>query len=420
MPATTKKVIIILLVAFSVLLAFVLGVTLGYQGRPEVAQITDLLNKEENLPAKVDFAPFWKAWQLIDDKFVDANATTSSEASASATSTDRIQKRVWGSISGLVDSLDDPYTTFLPPVENKMFNEEISGNFGGVGMEVGSREGVLTVIAPLKNTPADKAGIKAGDKIMGIDGKVVARMPVSEAIALIRGEVGTKVTIKIFRGDKNEPHEFVLIRAQINVPTIETKVLPGKVFLIKYYNFGGTSAELFRGALREFVDSNSDKLIIDLRGNPGGYLDAAVDTASWFLPIGKVVAIEERGADQEKKFYRSRGYDIFTDKLKLVILIDGGSASASEILAGALREHGKATLVGEKTFGKGSVQELISVTPDTSLKVTVARWLTPNGISISHNGLDPDVEVKEEQENKDTAKDKQIVKAIEVLSAMKR
>jgi len=412
MTATTKKIIIILLVTVSVFLAFFLGITLGYENRPEVAQITDLLNKdkEEGLPAAVDFSPFWKTWQLIDEKFVDTNTT----------STDQTQKRVWGAIFGLVDSLGDPYTTFLPPIENKMFEEEINGNFGGVGMEVGSRDGVLTIISPLKGTPADLVGIRAGDKIVEIDDKVVAKMPVNEVVSLIRGEIGTKVTIRIFRGDKNESREFVITRAKIEVPTIETKLLPGKIFLIKYYNFGGTSPELFRGALREFVSAKSDKLIIDLRGNPGGYLDAAVDTASWFLPLGKVVAIEERGVDKERKFYHSRGYDIFTDKLKLVILVDSGSASASEILAGALREHGKATLVGEKTFGKGSVQELVSVTADTSLKVTVARWLTPNGISISHNGLEPEVVVEEEEENKDTNKDKQIAKAVEILESMKK
>jgi len=404
MIATTKKITIILLVAVIVLLAFVLGITLGYENRPATA------------PIQVDLSTFWKTWQLIDEKFIDTNATTT----ATTTVANQTQERVWGAISGLVDSLGDPYTTFFPPLENKMFEEEISGNFGGVGMEVGSRDGVLTVIAPLKGTPADLAGIKAGDKIIEIDGKAVAKMSVNEAISLIRGEIGTRVAIKVFRGEKNEPHEFVLTRAQIKVPTIETKLLPNQIFLIKYYNFGATSPELFRGALREFVDAKTDKLIIDLRGNPGGYLEAAVDTASWFLPLGKVVAIEERGAGKDREFYRSRGYDIFTDKLKMVILVDGGSASASEILAGALHEYSKATLVGEKTFGKGSVQELISVTPDTSLKVTVARWLTPNGISISHNGLGPDVVVKEAEENSNASEDKQLAKAILVIQSMKK
>ena len=404
MTATTKKITIILLVAVIVLLAFVLGITLGYENRTATA------------PIQVDLSTFWKTWQLIDEKFIDTNATTT----ATTTAANQTQERVWGAISGLVDSLGDPYTTFFPPLENKMFEEEISGNFGGVGMEVGSRDGVLTVIAPLKGTPADLAGIKAGDKIIEIDGKAVAKMSVNEAISLIRGEIGTRVAIKVFRGEKNEPHEFVLTRAQIKVPTIETKLLPNQIFLIKYYNFGATSPELFRGALREFVDAKTDKLIIDLRGNPGGYLEAAVDTASWFLPLGKVVAIEERGAGKDREFYRSRGYDIFTDKLKMVILVDGGSASASEILAGALHEYGKATLVGEKTFGKGSVQELISVTPDTSLKVTVARWLTPNGISISHNGLGPDVVVKEAEENSNASEDKQLAKAILVIQSMKK
>ena len=200
---------------------------------------------------------------------------------------------------------------------------------------------------------------------------------------------------------------------------METELLPEKIFLIKLFNFGGTSERQFRTALSEFVRSKTDKLILDLRGNPGGYLDAAVDIASWFLPADQVVVREER-RDGESKVYKSDDRGLFNEKLKMVVLVDGGSASASEILAGALREHGVATLIGTKTFGKGSVQELVPISSDTALKVTVARWLTPKGISISHDGLDPDIVVEAATSTADSAPDRPLEAAIDFLLGRKR
>ena len=191
------------------------------------------------------------------------------------------------------------------------------------------------------------------------------------------------------------------------------------VFIIRLYNFSANSPSLFRESLREFAVSGKDKLILDLRGNPGGYLEAAVDMASWFLPAGKVIVREDFGKKAEPVVYRSKGYDVFNESLKMVILVNAGTASASEILAGALSEHGKAKLVGEKTFGKGSVQELVKVTSDSSLKITVARWLTPNGVSISKNGLKPDIEVPITKEDLENKRDVQIDKAIQLLTAEK-
>jgi carboxyl-terminal processing protease len=194
------------------------------------------------------------------------------------------------------------------------------------------------------------------------------------------------------------------------------KQLENGVFLIELYNFSANSPNLFRAALRQFIESGSDKMIFDLRGNPGGFLEAAIDMASWYLPAGKVVVREDFGGARSEKVYRSRGYDIFTDNLKFAILVNGGSASASEILAGALSEHDKAILIGEKTFGKGSVQELINITPNTSLKITVARWLTPNGRSISEEGITPDILVKRTAEDIAASRDPQLQKAIEILT----
>ena len=382
---------------------FLFGVYLGFQNRPAVSRITELVNKEEGLPAGVDFSPFWKTWSILNQRFVSDNGAVDE------------QEKVWGAIKGLVDSYGDPYTTFMPPVEAKMFDEDISGNFGGVGMEIGMKDGVITVVAPLKNTPADQAGIKAGDKIIEIDGKITSGVSVDEAVRLIRGESGTEVVLLVIHPDTNEPIEISITRGTIEIPTIDTELRADGVFVISLYNFSANSPNLFRDALREFIESETDKLVLDLRGNPGGYLDAAVDMASFFLPAGKAIVREDFGEKEEEVIYRSRGYDIFNENLKMVVLIDGGSASASEILAGALSEHSKAKLVGTKTFGKGSVQELLPITSDTSLKVTVARWLTPSGKSISKEGLMPDYVVETTEADTTGDRDPQMEKAVQIL-----
>jgi len=343
--------------------------------------LTGTLNASES----ADFSAFWKVWNLIDEKF------------AAATSTNEIsdQDRIWGAVSGMVDALNDPYTQFLPPAENKEFETTISGEFSGVGMEVGIEDDLITVIAPLKNTPAEMSGIKSGDKILAIDGVSSINMSLDEGIQLIRGERGTVVTLTIAREGVSETIEINITRDTINIPTLDTELRSDGVFVISLYNFSANSASDFRDALREFISLKKDKLVIDLRGNPGGFLDASVDIASWFLPAGKIIVQEDFGNGEEKVF-RSKGYNVFNDNLKIAVLVDRGSASASEILAGALKDHNKAIIVGEQSFGKGSVQELVPVTPETSFKVTIARWLTPLGNSISGNGVTPDFIVDDE------------------------
>ena len=368
--------------------------------------VIGLENKTEGEPVSVDFAPFWKAWNLIDEKYVPASTTAKVIGD---------QEKVWGAIQGLTSSLGDPYTVFFPPVESKLFESDIRGNFDGVGMEVVAKDGAITVIAPLKNSPASRAGILAGDRIIKINGKETSNRTSDDAVQLIRGPRGTNVTLTIFRNGIKEPFDIEVIRDIIDIPTAETKELPEGIFVIELYSFSAQAPNLFRAALREFIISGNDKLIIDLRGNPGGYLEAAIDMASWFLPSSAVVVKEDFGPSRNEKIYRSKGYDIFNDDLKLVILVDRGSASASEILAGALSEHGKAILVGDKTFGKGSVQELIDITPETSLKVTVARWLTPKGLSISQDGIEPEFLVKYTTADREAGKDPQLAKAIEIL-----
>jgi carboxyl-terminal processing protease len=362
-------------------------------------------------PEGVDFTPVWKAWQVIDEKFVPVAVSTST----ASTTTDSDQERVWGMIQGLAGSLGDPYTFFLPPSETQQFNDDMSGRFEGVGMEIAVRDQVLMVVAPLKGTPAERAGIRAGDHILKIDDTTTRDMDVNEAVQLIRGPKGSTVTLTIQRNGEGEERVIEVTRDVINVPIITTEQ-KGDVFVISVATFTANSPNLFRDALREFVNSGKTKLVLDLRGNPGGYLDAAVDMASWFLPSGRVVVTEDYAGHARNIVHRSSGYDIFNDNLRMVILVDRGSASASEILADALQYYGDATLVGTRTFGKGSVQELVSITEDTSLKITVARWVGPDGEPIPLEGIEPDVEVKMTEEDFEEDRDPQMDKAIELLN----
>lgn len=347
-------------------------------------------------PDGIDFGPVWKAWHILDSRFVDAYATSTPTEleEETATSTEKYQERVWGLISGLTNSMGDPYTVFLPPSESEVFNADISGSFEGVGMEITTRDQVLTVVSPLKGTPAFNAGIKSGDRIVFIDDVTTEKMGVNEAVQRIRGEKGTTVEFGIVREGESEILKISVVRDTIQIPTIETQQRADGIYVIELMNFSAKSAGLFRGAMEDFKRSGYHKLIIDVRGNPGGYLDAAVDVASWFLPAGKVVVTEDYAGHGENRIHRSRGYDITNDQFQLVILIDRGSASASEILSGALKEHKAATIVGTRSFGKGSVQEVIPLTPETSLKVTVARWLLAGDVFIAHDGIEPNILVE--------------------------
>jgi carboxyl-terminal processing protease len=284
---------------------------------------------------------------------------------------------------------------------------------GGGGMEVGVKDGIITVIAPLKGSPAEKAGIKAGDYISKINGKTTEGMPIDEAISTIRGKVGTEVSVEIVRKDTPGFLNFKIIREVINIPVIDSK-REGDVFIISFYSFSENSAKLFDDELVKFINSGSHKLIIDLRNNPGGFLDAAIDIGSDFIPQGKTIVRENMGNGIPETIYRSAGTELVLPKnLKLKVLVNAGSASASEILAGALSEHGVADLIGSQTFGKGSVQELIPLPDGSSVKITIAKWLTPNGVSISEKGITPKYIVTEKATEKN--KDPVLKKALQLL-----
>jgi len=401
------KVYAVLVAVFLLVLSFASGLLIGASQRPAIEKVIGLENKETLKPQEINFGLFWDVWSRLQEKFVDKNKLDN-------------QKMVYGAIAGMVSALGDPHTVFLPPEENKRFQDDISGSFDGIGAEIGIRKGSLVVVSPLKDSPAERVGLKPGDKIFKIDDKVTNDLTLDEAVKLIRGKKGTEVVLTIFRDSFDKAKEFKIIRDAIKIPIVKFEKKENGIFLIQLFHFTETAPVEFRKALQAFFDSGSSKLILDMRNNPGGFLQVAVDISSWFMPAGEVV-VKEQFATGEEIIYRSRGYRLL-EKIPTVIIVNEGSASASEIVAGALRDIRGIKLVGAKTFGKGSIQQLEQLPEGASLKVTIAKWLTPNGVSINDNGLEPDikVEVKPEDEDKlkEEGRDIFIEKAIEVLKGL--
>ncbi len=336
-------------------------------------------------PSNVDMTKFWRAWELLNQNFVQTHASGTMPSD---------EERVNSAIAGLAASYGDPYTVFFPPAQAAIFQSQVSGTFAGVGMQMDQdKDGNLIVTAPLKDSPAMKAGIQSGDIITFINATSTAGMAVDTAVAYIRGPVGSTVKLTIARKGATEPIVISIVRDTINIPEINEYQRKDGTYVIQLYTFTANSADLFRAALRNYMQSGSTRLIFDLRGNPGGYLDQAVQMASYFLPVGDVVVTEDFKGKQDNIVNRSLGYNVFANKkLSMAILVDQGSASASEIFAGALQQHNIAKLVGTRTFGKGSVQQLMDLGGGAQLKITVARWLTPNGTSISDGGLQADIQ----------------------------
>jgi len=375
---------LVLAAALIAILAFAGGLFAGVRGLPGSAFAAVFL--PQTAPDDLNLSPLWRAWHVINEKYVPTGSDISTVSD---------QERIWGMIQGLAASLGDPYTVFLPPSEAEVFQADISGSFEGVGMEIALRDGILTVVSPLRGTPAERAGIKSGDRILEIDNVGTRGMDIDDAVGRIRGKRGTVVEFSILREGESDLLDISVVRDIINIPTLESEVLPDGIFVVRLMNFSAVSPNLFRSAMRDFATSGRNKLILDLRGNPGGFLNASVDIASYFLPEGAVVVTEDFGDKREPIVHRSRGFNLLRSRdFDAVILVDRGSASASEILAGALKHHGVATLIGNTTFGKGSVQEVVPITSDTALKVTVARWVTPNGEPIPDTGIVPDVEIE--------------------------
>lgn len=382
-----------------------------------------IINQEPPVSVHVDFSLFWDVWQRLFRFYIDRASIDT-------------QKMVWGAITGMVSSLDDPYTAFLPPKENKEFKEDLGGEFDGIGAQLGLKDGRIIVIAPLKGTPAEKAGIEAGDYILKVNDEDTAGWTVPQAVTKIRGARGTEVTLEILHEKAQKPQVLTIRRDTITVSSVEwwakrpaeieeiagieeaEKLFsnPNKIVYLRLSRFGDNTNDQWNKAISEILSAQKANgtvkgLILDLRNNPGGYLDGSVFIASEFLGSGVVVSqVNSDGSKEE--FPVNRKGKLMT--IPLVVLVNKGSASASEIVAGALKDYKRATLVGEQTFGKGSVQTPQELRGGAGLHITTGKWLLPKGDSISKVGVKPDIEI-ELTDATNASQDGQLAKAVELL-----
>src|SRR3989344_3211577 len=331
--------------------SFYLGLQKGFAETKNIV-IQGVSGGETPSGVSADFGVFWQAWDKLKTEHVNSKDV-------------KDQNLVYGAIKGLTESLNDPYTEFFTPKDYKTFKEDIGGNFSGVGMEIGIRNDQLVVIAPLKDSPAEKAGLLAGDMILKIDDKATDGFNVSQAVQVIRGEAGTNITLNIFRKDWTKSKDFTITRASINIPTVDYE-MKGNIAYVQLYNFDANTEKVFYNAMKDvLLDKQAKGMVLDMRNNPGGYLDVAVNLAGWFIPKGNIV-VKEKFADGRVQAFKANG-DAALKDMPVVVLINGGSASAAEILAGALRVNRKIQLVGEKSLGKGSDQEIQTPKGDSAL-----------------------------------------------------
>lgn len=380
---------------------FYIGYLFGQKGVPAGIGPKNVVNLELGKPSNVDFSLFWEAWNKLKEK---ADGSVDPE------------KMMEGAISGMLSSTNDPYTVYFTRKENQRFREDIQGEFDGIGVEIIQKNELPSVVAPLSGSPADKAGLKPNDVILEVDTAKTADIGFEETINKIRGKEGTKVKLLIAREGTEEPLTFEITREKIVLKSVEwslKEIEGGKVGYIKIRQFGDDTEKLFAQAADELDKNKPKAIILDLRNDPGGYLETAVNLASYFIKDGVIVS--EKGKNDNNKDYRSNGNGKLK-KYKVVILVNEGSASASEILAGALKNREGSIIVGEKTFGKGSVQELIDLSDGSAVKITVAKWFTPNGRQINGQGIDPDIKVTDDEKTKD---DEQLNRALEYLSSGK-
>lgn len=396
--------------------SFLLGLTVGYgQAREDATawygpagsgSIVSPDGQRTLVAPKIDLRLFWESLSTIESLYIDpAKIDYGSMA--------------YGAIKGMLSTLDDPYTSFMTPAESQTFNDVLNGDLEGIGAEMAEREGNLVVVAPLKGSPAEKAGIMAGDVVYRIDAQPSAGLSLTEAVNRIRGKPGTTVTLTILRGEAREPFDVSIQRQAIKVPSVELQWLEGNHALIIVSQFGSETAKEFEKVVNQLLIRRPKGVIVDLRNNGGGYLGAATDLASEFVNNGIITVIRKRLPDGswDQDVQRSDG-NARLSTVPLVVLINEGSASASEIFAGAIHDHKRGTLVGEKSFGKGSVQDLVPLSDGSTLRITTAQWLTPNGIVIHKVGIRPDVSIAldPEQKGKDGKPvDLQLAKALEIL-----
>jgi carboxyl-terminal processing protease len=322
-------------------------------------------------------------------------------------------KALDGAKAGLVASAGDPYTAYLTAEEAKKLKNDLAGKLSGIGAEIGLRNNIITVIYPVEGAPAEKAGLKSGDLIAGINDEDTTGMGVDTAVSKIRGTKGTSVKLKIIRAGTEEPLTITITRDDITVPSVRWSVKNNNVGYIKVSQFGPDTTGLVDRAATEVKQQGATRIILDVRNDPGGYLDVGVAVASQFLKAGQLVVEEKTGGQTTKRLTASDGGKL--RGLPTVVLINGGSASASEIVAAALRDNNAAKLVGEKSYGKGSVQEIKKLPGGAELKVTVAHWYTPKGLNLGKSGIKPDTEVKLTNDDSNADRDPQLDKALELL-----
>jgi len=380
------------------------GYEVQVEGSSSNVKGVQIINRQTaQTPQNIDFGVFWQIWDILSTRHVDRPFEP--------------QKLINGALRGLAAAIDDPYTAFLPPVENKEVKDNLNGRYEGIGAELGLRDGQLTVIAPLDGSPAQSAGVQSGDIILKVDEEETSVLTLSEAVTKIRGPAGEIIVLTLRRGEE-EPFEVEITRQQITVKSIRWEDKGDGVIYIRVGRFGEQTSQDWDTAIDEIINNQSPitkSIILDVRSNPGGYLQASIHIASEFVNTG-VVVYEEFGDGQRQEFksdHRGR-----LTAVPVVVLIDEGSASASEILAGALRDLKGASLVGKKSFGKGTVQDAVEFNDGSSVHVTIARWLTPNGDRIDGVGLEPDVVVERTEEEASADIDSQLEKALEIAKSL--
>ncbi|MBU0492500.1 MAG: S41 family peptidase [Chloroflexi bacterium] len=344
------------------------------------------------------FQVFWDVWRLVDGEFYGDQPT--------------VDKKIYGAIRGMLGTLGDPNTIFSDPVHTEIEQSNMEGHFGGVGVEIRMVDGDLTVIRPMEGTPGERAGLLPGDIITHVDGTAIKGMDIIDAMVLIRGPEGSTVVLTIKREGK-EPFDVSIVRERIQIRTVQYEMLDNGVAYILLRQFDGNATSEFQRAYQELEKQNPKALILDLRGNPGGLLSEAISISNQFLPKGALIATERSRTGEEK--FVAPGGGVAT-QIPLIVLVNQGSASASEIVAGALQDHGRAKLLGETTYGKGSVQNVHDLRDGSSVRVTIAHWYTPHGRLIHEKGLDPDIVVEFTEDDMKAGKDPQLDRAIEYVT----
>ncbi len=378
----------------------------GYE-RQQLSPAPDALLKSATgaylQPEKqADLRLLWQTWQLLNERYVSPKDLDG-------------RKMTLGAVEGMVRAVGDPYTMFLNADESSKFRESMGGDLEGIGAELMDRNGVVVVVAPIKNSPAEKAGILPEDIITHVDGQLIADLSLDQVVSRIRGKPGTSVTLTVYHHDDPNPHKITVLREHITVPSVESAIInaaKGPIGHLTLRQFGDHSIDEVRTVLNEFKVKQVKGIVLDLRFNGGGYLDGAVELVSMFLREGTVVSVERRG--QQTEVLKVTGETIFPDT-PLVVLINEGTASASEITAGALQDHKRAMIVGTKSFGKGTVQDVLELPGGSTVHVTIAHWLTPQGKNLAKEGIDPDIVVERTAEQYKAKKDPQLDKAVEVL-----